>query len=123
MNETTIAKVDERLKMLRKECYEVIQEHGDAKPAFALLRVYSKLKMFCEFYDNLTDEDKGYTVIDKPETNAIAQAWDECERDGEAYIDRRLDDPLAVHNMGWPSEGVSIDRSKNSWWKNRSDDE
>jgi len=53
MNEAIITKLDERLKVLRRECYEVIQEHGDAKPAFALLRVYSKMKMFCEFFDGL----------------------------------------------------------------------
>lgn len=48
-----LAKLDERIKLLREECWTEIHENADAKPAYALLRVYSKLKMFCEFYDNL----------------------------------------------------------------------
>lgn len=53
MSDPILTQIDERLKDLRLECWREIRDHADAKPAFALLRVYSKLKMFCEFYDNL----------------------------------------------------------------------
>lgn len=50
MTPEQLDEIDRRVVLLRKECYEVIKESADEKPAFTLLRVYSKLKMFCEFY-------------------------------------------------------------------------
>ncbi len=48
-----LRKLDERMKLLRAECWKEISESADAKPIYTLLRLYSKLKMFCEFYDSL----------------------------------------------------------------------
>lgn len=58
LGDDILAKLDGRIETLRKECWTEINENADAKPAYTLLRVYSKVKMFCEFYDNLRNEDR-----------------------------------------------------------------
>lgn len=53
LSDNAVGQLDARVKLLRDECWREIHEHADDKPAYALLRVYSKMKMFCEFYDGL----------------------------------------------------------------------
>ncbi len=45
--------IEARVKLLREECHRDTHEHADSKPVYALLRMYSKMKMFCEFFDTL----------------------------------------------------------------------
>lgn len=46
-----LARIAARLKVLRTESWHELHAHADSKPAYALARVYSKLKLFCEFFD------------------------------------------------------------------------
>lgn len=48
-----LEELDRRVKQLRDETFEDLKEFADDKPVLALLRAYSKMKMFCEFYDSL----------------------------------------------------------------------
>lgn len=61
--ESVLAQLDGRIKILREETWRDMRDHVDDKPVYVLVRMYSKLKMFCEFYDSLR---KGSSVPSKP---------------------------------------------------------
>ena len=51
--ESVLVKLDGRIKILREETWRDVRDHADTKPVYVLVRMYSKLKMFCEFYNSL----------------------------------------------------------------------
>ena len=51
--ESVLVQLDGRIKILREETGRDVRDFADEKPVYALTRMYSKLKMFCEFYDSL----------------------------------------------------------------------
>lgn len=60
----SLKKLDLKLHRLRKECWEEIRDNADAKPAYTLLRVYSKLKMFCAEYDAMRGVENNKEYIE-----------------------------------------------------------
>jgi len=66
MTKEQLEQLDARMHLLRLECWREIKESADKSPAYTLLRVYSKMKMLCEFYDGLRKAPVVVTPDEEP---------------------------------------------------------